>query len=266
MLLRRDWSLSMQSSTPDLQKATISGIHKSGGQVQLIIELKKMKKSSFVWSLSRLIFWKARFKLWIPKDCQLSGYRKGYLSSEWIGDLDWVLVRMDETSYLGFPLGRSIPMPLAQSLVVRRSNPRVVQAKIKQWGENEKSPARLSPLAIPFLDEQIEAGSVCPSRDPGSSEWVRWYNAAKTLPTWDWSWDWTCPRSQTPSSKCLPNGSIWVSFTQERVGRVLDCRMNPTSESALWGPCAVPEEERGDTPTVYWLQGLEESEGSKLPS
>ena len=67
---------------------------------------------------------------------------------------------MDETSYLGFPLGRSIPMPLAQSLVVRRSNPRVVQAKIKQWGENEKSPARLSPLAIPFLDEQIEAGSV----------------------------------------------------------------------------------------------------------
>ncbi|KAA0066799.1 reverse transcriptase [Cucumis melo var. makuwa] len=67
---------------------------------------------------------------------------------------------MDETSYLGFPLGRSIPMPLAQSLVVKRSNPIVVQAKIKQQGENKKSPARLNPLAIPFLHEQIEVGSI----------------------------------------------------------------------------------------------------------
>jgi len=161
-----------------------------------------------------------------------------------------------------------IPMPLAQSLVVRRSNPTVVQARksgvrMRKALQLKKGLNREEPtfMAIPFLDEQIEAGSVCPSRDPGSSEWVRWYNAAKTLPTWDWSWDWTCPRSQTPSSKCLPNG-----LASERVGRVLDCRMNPTSESALWGPCAVPEEERGDTPTVYWLQGLEESEGSKLPS
>ncbi|KAA0066867.1 reverse transcriptase [Cucumis melo var. makuwa] len=75
-------------------------------------------------------------------------------------DLDYVLVHMDEASYLGFLLGRLIPMPLAQSLVVRRSNLNVVQAKIKQWGENENSPVRLSPLVVPFLDEQIEAGSV----------------------------------------------------------------------------------------------------------
>jgi len=70
-----------------------------------------------------------------------------------------------------------IPMPLAQSLVVRRSNPTVVQARksgvrMRKALQLKKGLNREEPtfMAIPFLDEQIEAGSVCPSRDPGSSE------------------------------------------------------------------------------------------------
>ncbi|TYK05411.1 Asp_protease_2 domain-containing protein [Cucumis melo var. makuwa] len=99
---------------------------------------------------------------------------KGTMVGEWRGEVNLVMVRMDDFDVV---LGMEflleyevIPMPLAQCLTLTSSNPTVVQAKIKQPSglrmisvlQLEKGPSReeMTFMAISMVDEQIEAEPV----------------------------------------------------------------------------------------------------------